>query len=88
MFPISKNRITAVAKLFVPKLIFLPIPGVLPAVEFDNQFLFKTDKIHNKISEGLLTPEFDSFKLSGSELVPQYYLCMGGFLSQFLGVFC
>ena len=59
--------------------------GMLPAVQFDDEFLFETDKVDNVISDGLLASEFEALRLFGAQMLPQQSLGVGGVFAQTLG---
>lgn len=61
----------------VPFFIFLPGGSVLSAIEFDYQSLFKADEIDDVAVDGLLSPEFISYHLFSSQLLPQKNFSFG-----------
>jgi len=61
----------------VPVFIYLPVCGVLPTIQFDYQFSFKTDKIDDIRINRLLSPEITIFDLPVPELLPEFAFCFG-----------
>ena len=49
---------------------------MLPAIQFDNQFFLKTGKIGNKLSNGMLPPEFMIIQLTVSDMPPEQLFCL------------
>jgi hypothetical protein len=40
-------------------------------VEFDNDVSFETDKVNNRLVDGLLSSEFQPIKLARSQMLPK-----------------
>ena len=66
--PKPQHLIPLFFKPYIPLSIFLFFCrlGMLPSVQFDNQFLFETHKINNVVSYRLLSLEFEACKSLGS----------------------
>ena len=55
---------------------------MLAAIEFDDQFLFKTDEINDISPDWLLSSEFILTQLTHSEMFPKKPFCVSCFSSQ------
>jgi hypothetical protein len=56
--------------------------GVLPAICFDDQFGFQTNKIDDVGLNNDLTPELETFQAASSKMPPQQLFGIGGLLAQ------
>ena len=61
--PKTQNSVAFFQKLFVSLAVFFTILRVLASIQFDDQFLFETNKIDNKFVYWLLTPKFKTIDL-------------------------
>lgn len=58
--------------------------GVLPAVQFDDQFRFQRHEIEHEAGEGMLPAEFGA-QLTAAQVSPQQALGVGRVIAQVLG---
>jgi hypothetical protein len=56
--------------------------GVLAAVNFNNQALFKGDEINNIVPDGFWSPKLDAFKVLAFQMKPKAIFGVGCLLSQ------
>lgn len=56
---------------------------MLPAVEFDNHFLFQTDKIEHVVVEGMLAAKLCS-ELFAAQKLPKLAFCIGSMVAKLL----
>jgi hypothetical protein len=58
---------------------------VLPTVEFDDQAKFETGEIGKVTGDRMLAPESESLQTTGTQVVPDPFLGIGGLLTQVSG---
>ena len=71
MIPKSDHSIPLVSEPLGPYQVWFFIFGMLPPVDFDNQFPLETNEVNDEIPYRLLSSEFEIEKLSGPQMRPK-----------------
>jgi hypothetical protein len=82
MIPEAQDAKTLGLQPLRAKCIFRHALCMLAAIKLDNDFLFKSDKIHNVFTDGCLPPKFDAPYLPVTQLIPKPVLGVRHVLSQ------